>query len=279
MAFLPIYHYLTGFCLPLQGLIIRENTQNIAFILDNILKISKETEVVSELSQTVTEKAEEGAALVENNLTQMQFIKESVVRTNTIITSLSNRSKEIENIVTIISSIAEQTNLLALNAAIEAARAGEHGKGFSIVADEVRKLAEKSQTSTKSIANLIMTIQKETTESVSILQEAMKNVENGSKLSEETVLAFTEIVKSTKNVTPKLIEVTKTISNIISRVEEVDSTAREVASLAKQNVNSTEEAASSTVEQLASMQEINASAEALAQMAEDLTHIVGKFKI
>lgn len=44
---------------------------------------------------------------------------------------LSNTSKEIERIVTIITSIAEQTNLLALNAAIEAARAGEDGKGFA----------------------------------------------------------------------------------------------------------------------------------------------------
>jgi len=258
---------------------IRENTQNIAFILDNILKIAKDTDVISALSQTATEKAAEGAAFVENNLTQMQFIKDSVVRTNTVITSLSNRSKEIENIITIISSIAEQTNLLALNAAIEAARAGEHGKGFSIVADEVRKLAEQSQTSTKNIAALIQAIQQETTESVGILQEAMQNVENGSRLSEETALAFKEIVKSTENVTPKLTEAAKTISDIAKRVEELDAAAKAVVSLTKQNADSTEEVAASTEEQLASIQEINASAEALSQMAKELTEIIGKFKL
>ncbi|GKU83446.1 methyl-accepting chemotaxis protein [Niallia sp. NCCP-28] len=256
-----------------------DNSQNIAFIFDHVLKIAEEAEVVSKLSQTATEKAVEGAASVENSLTQMQFIKESVERTNAVITSLSNRSKEIENIVTLIGNIAEQTNLLALNAAIEAARAGEHGKGFSIVAEEVRKLAEQSQTSTKSIANLIQAIQKETIESVNTLQEAMKTVENGAVLSEKSALAFSEIVESTKKVTPKLMEVTQTISHITSRVKEVDTSAKEIVSLSKQQAISTEESAASTEEQLASMQEINASAEALAQMAEDLTHIVSKFKL
>ncbi|PKG21967.1 methyl-accepting chemotaxis protein [Niallia nealsonii] len=259
--------------------ILVDNSQNIAFIFDNVLKIAEEAEAVSKLSQMTTEKAIEGTASVENNLKQMKFIKESVARTNTVITSLSNRSKEIEDIVTLISNIAEQTNLLALNAAIEAARAGEHGKGFSIVAEEVRKLAEQSQSSTKSIGNLIQVIQKETTESVHTLQEAIKTVENGAVLSEKSALAFSEIVKSTKKVTPKLMEVTQTISDITSRVEEVDTSAKEIVSLSKQQAISTEESAASTEEQLASMQEINASAEALAQMAEDLTYIVGKFKL
>ncbi|WP_445487861.1 methyl-accepting chemotaxis protein [Niallia sp. 03133] len=258
---------------------IQANSQSIAFILENILKIAADTKFVSELSQSATQKAEKGSAAVQTNLLQMQFIQDSVSRIHSVIASLSERSKEIGNILTLISSISEQTNLLALNAAIEAARAGEHGKGFSIVADEVRKLAEQSQTSAKSIAVLIQAIQKETAESVTVLHEAMSTVDKGVNLSTETAQSFAEILTSTKNVTPKIEEVTATLSHITKNVEQVGSTAKEIVSLSKQNAESTKEVASSTEEQLASMQEINASAEALAKMAEELTTLVGAFKL
>ena len=72
-------------------------------------------------------------------------------RAGDIITRLGSSSREIGDVVALITSIAEQTNLLALNATIEAARAGELGKGFAVVAGEVKELARQTARATDEI--------------------------------------------------------------------------------------------------------------------------------
>lgn len=256
-----------------------DNSSSLFNILDGIQKIEKDTEAVSELSKTASDNAEKGSNSISSNLAQMESISNSVNRSNTVIASLSERSKEIGSIIDIISNIAEQTNLLALNAAIEAARAGENGKGFAVVADEVRKLAEQSQVSAKDISRLLSGIQKDTAESVNLLNEAKSQAENGVKISTETADTFGEILNSTQKVTPKIKEVTATIQQIASYVQGASASADEIASLSKVNGNNTEEVASSTEEQLASMEEIKASAQVLAGMAEELMTVVNRFRI
>lgn len=256
-----------------------DNSSSLFNILDGILKIEKDTEAVSELSKTASDNAEKGSNSISSSLAQMESISNSVNRSNTVIASLSERSKEIGSIIDIISNIAEQTNLLALNAAIEAARAGENGKGFAVVADEVRKLAEQSQVSAKDISRLLSGIQKDTAESVNLLNEAKSQAENGVKISTETADTFGEILNSTQSVTPKIKEVTATIQQIASYVQGVSASADEIASLSKVNGSNTVEVASSTEEQLASMEEIKASAQVLAGMAEELMTVVKRFRI
>ena len=90
---------------------------------------------------------------------------------------LGSSSREIGDVVKLITSIAEQTNLLALNATIEAARAGEMGKGFAVVAGEVKELAHETAQATEEISRRVATIQAETTGAVRAINEIADVIE------------------------------------------------------------------------------------------------------
>ncbi len=71
-----------------------------------------------------------GNGVIEQTINQMNIIQNAVQDLSSIIYSLETRSKEISDIVTVITGISNQTNSLALNASIEASRAEATGRGI-----------------------------------------------------------------------------------------------------------------------------------------------------
>ncbi|CAI9385766.1 MULTISPECIES: methyl-accepting chemotaxis protein [Bacillaceae] len=256
---------------------ISDNKLALDSILDGVEAIKERSLHVSALSQAAFTNAEKGTKQVHDNLNQMEFIYDSVQRSNSIIAALADRSNEIGKMIELISNIADQTNLLALNAAIEAARAGENGKGFAVVADEVRKLAEQSQASAQDISQSLHGIQQDTSEAVTMLNETLDKAKTGVSISTNTVESFSIIVSNTQKVAPEIEEVALTVAKITTQIEDVVEVANEIAILSKENGSGTEEVAASTEEQLASMEEIKASAESLSSMADELMDIVSQF--
>ncbi len=96
---------------------------------------------------------------------------QSVVATTGTMNKLGDSSREIGDVVRLITSIAEQTNLLALNATIEAARAGDAGKGFAVVADEVKQLAQETARATEDISKRVETIQEDADQATKAITE------------------------------------------------------------------------------------------------------------
>ncbi|AYC50128.1 methyl-accepting chemotaxis protein [Bacillus licheniformis] len=220
----------------------------------------------------------EGTKAIDKVSAQMQSINETVVSLSEAFKHLTERSNEIGNITEVITSIAEQTNLLALNAAIEAARAGEQGKGFAVVADEVRKLAEQSAQSAEQITRLITIIQNDTKQTMNSVISATGEVKEGLVVVHEAGGAFQKIENSITEVVTQINDVTNLVKNLTAGTSEIETAISGVKEVAETAAGSTQTVSAATQEQLASMEEIAAASQILAQNAEELQHLIQKFK-
>jgi methyl-accepting chemotaxis protein len=143
--------------------------------------------------------------------------------------SITESSKKIVDIISVIDSIAFQTNILALNAAVEAARAGEQGRGFAVVASEVRNLAQRSASAAKEIKALI--------------GDSVGKVDAGSKLVGEAGATMEEIVASVKKVTDIMAEIMTASQEQSSGIDQVNQAIGQMDQMTQQNAALVEEAA------------------------------------
>ncbi|WP_375749559.1 methyl-accepting chemotaxis protein [Vibrio sp. HN007] len=227
---------------------------------ENKLRIEKQQEDLSQLSTASSEMASTSAQLAEiahqaseaavtgnkaihsSKLTIEQLKKvtdelaNDVTHTTEVVTTLSSRSQEVCDVMTVIESIAEQTNLLALNAAIEAARAGEQGRGFAVVADEVRSLAMRTQNSTQEIGELLISLQADSDKAVKAMANSQQKVSlNLSQVEEvsSSLLSIHESVDTIGSLNDQVATVSEEQSAVAAEINlTVSSVSAEAASVA-----------------------------------------------
>ena len=234
---------------------------------------------IDQMAQKTASAAAEGEQSVGQAVAQMGIIETKTEATANVIASLEERSKQIGQIVEVISTIAAQTNLLALNAAIEAARAGEAGRGFAVVADEVRKLAEQSQDAAKQITELIGEVQGRTNQAVLFMNEGRREVETGAKVVNSAGQSFADILRMVREISAEVHEISAATEELTSGTQQVVGAAQRISKESRQAAEQTETISAATEEQSASMEEIASASRHLANMAEGLQVAVQKFKI
>lgn len=102
-------------------------------------------------------------------------------------------SDEINKIIAFIKQVADETKMLGLNAAIEAARAGDSGRGFAVVAEEVRKLSNESKETVEKIKNLLVQIDKSTTNTLNQSDLTLSNTQQVAAATQEVNASIEEM--------------------------------------------------------------------------------------
>jgi methyl-accepting chemotaxis protein len=146
-------------------------------------QVTDRSQILYEVARGAQYNAQIGRKSVQQALEGMERINYNVQTTASKFQILEARSREIDEVVEVISNIAHQTNRLALDAAIQAAMAGENGKGFGAVAADIRRLAERAKDQTSMITRIVRSVREE----ISIVARSMQDCER--EAASETHLA------------------------------------------------------------------------------------------
>ena len=209
---------------------------------------------LDEVTATVR-RAAEGAILARQaaeSATEEAERSGAIVRDATsAMSAIEESSRQIGQIIGVIDEIAFQTNLLALNAGVEAARAGDSGKGFAVVAQEVRALAQRSADAAREIKGLI--------------SASGQHVGRGVSLVGQTGETLLRIIEKVGGVNALVSEIAASAHEQSTALAEVNIAVNQMDQVTQQNA--------------AMVEETTAASHGLAQQAEGLATLIGRFRV
>jgi twitching motility protein PilJ len=248
-----------------QAVQIVQTTGSVNGLSESIQQVAFNADRSAEVATQALVSARQGGEAVSNTIEGMNRIRDQVQETAKRIKRLGESTQQIGEIVQLIDDIADRTSILALNASIQAAMAGEAGRGFAVVAEEVERLAERSASATKKIASLVKTIQSETNEAVTAMEDNTREVVEGSRLAYQAGQALGEIET-----------VSTTLADLIQSISE---SARQQAEVSTQIADAMEGISEVTQQTAAGTKQTSASVYQLASLADDLRSSVSTFRL
>jgi len=220
-----------------QAAAVEETAASIEELTASVENSTEQTNSANVLVHSAAGEAQSGITVMDRTLDAMKGI--------------TDLSRQIGEITSVIDSIAFQTNLLALNAAVEAARAGEHGRGFAVVAGEVRNLAQKSASAAKDISVLI--------------NSTTQQIEGGTELVEQTNEVFQGMVTKIQKVEGLVANVAATAAEQNQGLEQIN--------IAMSHLDQTTQANAALVE------ELSATAGNMQSEASNQIEFISHFKV
>jgi methyl-accepting chemotaxis protein len=184
-----------------QATILEETSASVEEITSNVRNNNIDVDKMLKYSNELTLSVKSGYESAKNSALLMDRI--------------NDKTKSIEEAITIIDQIAFQTNILSLNAAVEAATAGEAGKGFAVVAAEVRNLASRSAEAAKEIKLLVGSATQETNNGKNASTEMIKEYD----VLNENIQKTKQIIE---NISSSLKEQERGIEQVNTAIADLD---------------------------------------------------------
>lgn len=232
-------------------------------MIENIVNGVKE---LDEVSLNIKKADDESEQIIRELSESNDRTNEAIRKIGASVRTTNESVGRIQEAINLITAIASETSLLALNASIEAARAGEAGRGFAVVASQISKLSEDSNSSAKTIENIIVQLSADSEASVQIMDEVGEIIAEQKRKLDETKSKFKDVsrgIETSMSETEKIYAQTKECDEARVRVTDI---VQNLSAVAQQNAASTEETN-------AAMQELNATINLLADAAKDLKEI------
>lgn len=226
-----------------QSMQIAETSAAVRSMDDSIQRVAEHVSLSRQVADQALGNAQRGGEAVAKTIASMSRIRLNVQETAKKVKQLGESSQEIGDIVKLIEDIADKTDLLALNAAIQAELAGEHGRGFAVLADEVRRLAERATASTKQIATLVKSIQSETQEAVTAMEESTREVVAGSQLADAAGQALLAIDHVMVQLAESITTISAATTEQARASAHIAATMRDISEVTTQTNASTRDAA------------------------------------
>lgn len=227
--------------------------------------VAERAQILSEIARNASFTAQNGHSAVQQTVAGMERISQNVHETSEKVQVLGDRSREISEIIKVMSSMAQQTNRLALDAAIQAAMAGENGTGFAAVATDIRRLAERSKEQALLINRIVHTVLEDINSVASSMNDTEKETVAGSRLADEADQALHSIFSVVEQQAHEILTINRVVTQHVESSSDVVQIMQTVSDLTRQGNQVTRETAQEMGE--------------IAQLAEELHTSVQVFKV
>lgn len=252
---------------------VDEKMNLITEFLENLNAMSDQ---ITALANQVKDETDENQNRMNDVGERMEQIFTSADECKKVILKLGEESKEILDIVHVITGISNQTNILALNASIEAARAGEHGRGFSVVAEEIQKLSEQTKSAVDSIGRISQGVIDSTERAVLAMEESVHLTQDGLGQIRVAKESANNISSSNAEMADQVTKMDEIAKTVMQHGTDVANRIKQVRNNTVKNLEAVEQVTAATQENSASIENIAEMVDQIQDLSVQLNHVVQK---